>query len=224
MLNVPPAEIPAFVLDEYRVRIHLFHTNGGSGALGTLGLIDMLRFLKVGRRPPDEEKAPTDWSRIPRDGSVRVVAKVRGANGRRLEAPGVYVGETEGGVCLGVRLDGDAWVRSCPRPDVRIVREQPTQVLASPDAIESDLPLADREPWVSLEPDEPVLVKDEGIDKEGRFQGVEGDQILVLVADDLTPRPFPPEEVTALETRLKAIADKREGEDDASAIHGDDHD
>ena len=40
-------DLPESVVDEYGLRLKMFHRDGASGPLGTLALIDMLRFLKV---------------------------------------------------------------------------------------------------------------------------------------------------------------------------------
>lgn len=221
MLGVPAAQIPESVLAEYQLRLRMFHCDGNAGPLGTIGIIDMLRSMKLGMRPPGPQPTSIDWSRVPMNGSVRVMAKVTGNNGEPKWASGVYVGQVGVGA-LAVRLDGDRWVHEMRRDDVRIARDEPMQPMSPEDAFESDVPLEDREPWVSIPLGEQVLVKDEGVHKEGRFQGVQGDEILVLVADDLTPRPFAPEKVTCFETRLKAKAEKR-GEH-AEPVHGDDHD
>ena len=223
MLNVEPADLPDSVREEYEVRIHLYHCDGASGPLGSLALIAMLRSMNLGRRPAETKPPPVDWSRVPWDGSVRVTARITNAAGDKQQASGAFVGEERGGM-LAIRLDGDAWVHSIPRNDVQVARGEPVRPLAPEDAHESTVPIAEREPWVSLDVGESVLITDKGVEKEGKFQSVDGDQILVLVAGDLTPRPFPHDQVQCLNTRLAAIAKKKQGEGDAATVHGGDND
>jgi len=189
MLNVPAAQIPESVLAEYELRLHLFHCDGHSGPLGTLGLICMLRSMDLGRPPPAEQRVDVDWSRIPTNGSVRVEARIERRGGEAQWVSGVYAGQV-----------GPGKLR---RDNVRIARhDEPARRIAPEDAVESNIPLAEREPWVSMSDGEVVMVED----TEGHFQGVRDDEILVVVGDDLTPRAFAPELVICLESRLQEAA------------------
>jgi len=199
MLGVPQAQIPEVVLTEYQLRLRMFHCDGNSGALGTVGIIDMLRSMKLGPPPRAQERASVDWSRIPMNGAVRVMARIDGKNGMPNWVSGVYVGQVGGAGKLAVRLDGDVYVHEFRRDDVRIARDEPMRPISPEDAVQSDVPLADRKPWSSMPAGELVAVKDGGEHKEARFHAVQDDQILVLVAGDLTPRLFDPEEILCLE-------------------------
>ena len=83
MLGVPAAQIPESVLAEYELRLRLFHSDGNSGPLGTIGVIDMLRSMKLGVRRPAKPPTAVDWSLVPMNGTVRVMAKVSGKDGGR---------------------------------------------------------------------------------------------------------------------------------------------
>lgn len=110
-------EIPSRVSGEYAIRLNMYHRDGNTGPLGTVGLIDMVRamgFEPPARLPPPDAK--TDWRSLPQDGTVEVAARYFGE-----WQPGVFLGFVEAGT-LAIRLDEDAFVREC-RPDmVRFVR------------------------------------------------------------------------------------------------------
>jgi len=213
LLGVPAAQISESVLVEYELRLRMFHCDGNSGALGTIGIIDMLRSMKLGPPPRGEKQTTVDWSRIPMNGTVRVAARLPGDDGQPQWAFGVYVGQVGVGK-LAVRLDGDTWVHEMRRDDVRIARDEPMEPVLSKDApaipavpkealvprkededTEPESSLADIEPWASMSIGDSVVVK-EG---EGRFQGVQDDEVLVLLSGDLTPHSYGPELVTCLE-------------------------
>jgi len=100
---------------EYKVRLQMYHRDGNSGPLGTLGLLDMLRFLKLAP-PAAEERAPEiDWREMPQDGRVRVEARFWGS-----WMPGVFLGFIESGT-LAIRLDHDPVIRECRKDMVRFV-------------------------------------------------------------------------------------------------------
>ena len=242
MLGVPRAQIPEYVLTEYEIRLGMYHRDGASGPIGSLALIDMLRSMGLGLRPPAKEQPGVDWARIPNDGSVRVLARINTSDGEK-QVSGVYKGRTRGG-SLGILVDGDAYMHEVRPVNVRIAREGPMQPISSEDAFESDVPIAKREPWVSLDVNEIVLVTDEGVYKEGKFQAVDGDEVLVLVSGDLSPRQFARANVRCLLPRLQAIRKKQreaeqqrlaepvseaeqaeqKGEEDAELVHSNDHD
>jgi hypothetical protein len=125
-LGLEPYEFPVKVVDEYELRLYMFHADGNSGPLGTIGIIDMLRYLHIA--PPAaanrvEREVRPDWSRIPADGSVRVEVRLVHENPRCEEwLPGVYVGRIGAACAIGVRLDGQTYVDEFRAQDVRLVR------------------------------------------------------------------------------------------------------
>ncbi len=134
MLGVPNAQIPAAVLAEYELRLRMFHCDGNSGLLGTIGIIDMLRSMKLGVRERDKPPTQVDWSGVPMDGTVRVEARVPGKDGKgTIRALGVYVGQVGVG-SLAVRLDGSEYVHEVRRDAVRIAREEPIEPESPEDA------------------------------------------------------------------------------------------
>jgi len=201
MLGKPAAQIPESVLVEYELRLRLFHSDGNSGALGTIGIIDMLRSMKLGKARRDKSPPSADWSKVPADGTVRVM--VRLGEGRAAKwVWGVYAGQVGIG-SLAVRLDGDEYVHEVRRDTVRIARDEPMEPEdASEEEADADRKtgkLALSEPWGSLPIDDPVMVKEGDDYREGKFQGVQDEEVVVLVTGDLTPRLFPPAQVTCLE-------------------------
>jgi hypothetical protein len=92
-------EIPKSVEDEYDVWIRMFHRDGNSGPLGTIGLIGLSR--QLGMSPPPKPAAPEaiDWRQYPTNGSVGVEANLDG-----VWKPGVFKGFVQHGT-LEVLLD-----------------------------------------------------------------------------------------------------------------------
>jgi hypothetical protein len=113
------SEIPTELVAEYELRLSLYHRDGNSGPLGTVGMIDLVRSLGLGRKPAVENAKVVSWRDYPNDGSVRVEARFFGE-----WMPGVYLGFVDSGT-IAVRIDGDAFVKEC-RPDmVRIAKPEP---------------------------------------------------------------------------------------------------
>jgi hypothetical protein len=107
------------LVQEYRIRLKMFHACGGSGPLGILPLIDMIR--SGGFIVPSEQKTEpvvVDWMQMPQDGSVAVEANIQGQ-----WLPGKFTGFVGSGT-LSVRLDDDPEVRECSPHHVRLRAEQ----------------------------------------------------------------------------------------------------
>lgn len=119
MLGCDEVGIPPAVVTEYRIRLRMFHSNGHSGPLGTIGLIDLLRSFKLGPKPLPLPPRCVDWSRMPRNGSLRVEAHVLLLNGVDEWRSGVFLGKVGVGG-LAVRLDGDTYVHEFSGKDVRL--------------------------------------------------------------------------------------------------------
>lgn len=109
--------VPEAVEAEYELRAGFLHT-AGSGALGAIGCIDLLRYL--GYVPKRLEKPDvTDWEKLPSDGSVLVMAgPFFGAM-----QPGRFKGFVHSGT-LAIELEGGE-VREC-RPGMVVLRDTPT--------------------------------------------------------------------------------------------------
>lgn len=197
MLGIPAAQIPEKVLAEYELRLKLFHCDGNSGPLGTIGIIDMIR--SMGLKPASTQKQTTlvDWSRVPMNGSVRVMARLTDAQGKPTWVSGVYVGQVGVG-SLAVRLDGDLYVHEMHRADVRIAREEPMEPESVPGKkLTEDVP-SETGPWSSVKVGDPVMVEAGDDYQNGQFQGVQEGEVLVLLEGELTSRPFASELVTAI--------------------------
>jgi len=126
MLGCDEQSLPKLLVREYSIRLRMFHADGNSGPLGSLGLIDLLRFLKHGPKPPPEPPRFVDWSRMPTNGSLQVEALsidnkklIQGNPTKEEWRSGVYLGRVGVGG-LAVRLDGDTWVHEFSQRDVRL--------------------------------------------------------------------------------------------------------
>lgn len=110
--------LPKAVRDECELRTKMYHRDGNSGAMRSLALIDLLRYLKL--KPVALEASPDkiDWRKYPQDGSVRIEAKYFGE-----WQPGKFLGFVEHGM-LAIRLDGDAMVRESRPDNVRLLEVQ----------------------------------------------------------------------------------------------------
>lgn len=123
-------DVPDSVELEYGIRQRMYHSEGGSGPLGAMALISMLRFLGLGPDSGKEVQEQVNWLDIPDNGTVRVEAEFYNE-----WAPGTYLGIIEHGT-LAVRLDCDPLVREC-RPDkVRLSTrtDRPSAVSEAPAA------------------------------------------------------------------------------------------
>lgn len=111
-------ELPKEVCDEYELWINCYHRTGGSGQLGAVGCVALVRLLGI--KPPQlkQSQSAIDWREVPDDGSARVEALFFGG-----WQPGTFLGFVDAGT-LAVRLDGEDVVKEC-RPD--IVRLAPDQ-------------------------------------------------------------------------------------------------
>lgn len=113
-------EFPTTLDAEYKIRKRMFCAAGGSGSIGPVALVDLVR--SVGLEPPKQEE-PTriDFTHLPRD--TTRIAYFRYGDWH----PGVYLGKGDAGKVY-VRLDGEEMVREVSnRPDIlrledRVVR------------------------------------------------------------------------------------------------------
>lgn len=216
MLGCDDNSIPKIIRREYQIRLRMFHCNGNSGALGTLGLIDMLRSLKYGPAVPVDPPKYIDWTRVPTDGSVHVEAKTpayekvmghMGRNGSEHWRPGVYVGRVGVG-SLAVRLDGNQYVGEFAARDVRIpsaATEPEEDPADTPVVLKAEPEPEDLVPLVPPSPKgnpldravdgDPVWVEDRGDLVDGVFKGRNEHGVLIVVVGEPCARAFPPEKV-----------------------------
>lgn len=188
MLGVEAESIPAAVIAEYELRLKMFHSDGHSGPIGSVAIIDMLRSMKLGPRPSNEQAQETDWLRLPIDGSVHVEAKVLSSDDNEYKwIPGVFVGRVGVGT-LAVRLDGGVYVHEFGRRDVRIYREKPAEPVVNP--ID--------DPWLEVAIDDQVVVEDGDDYKEGLFKGIKDGKIMVLLEGKERSRAYAPENVALM--------------------------
>lgn len=143
-------EVPKKYVREYWLRLNLYHKDGNSGPLGTLAVIECLRFS--GWKPPhpaDEPEEETNWDTVNR--GARVEARFGGA-----WAAGEFVGFGENRVLL-VRLDDDEFIKECRRDMVRVAADQTPRVVA-PVAEEKEVlpPDPDDAEYADVMPDSPV--------------------------------------------------------------------
>jgi hypothetical protein len=123
------SNLPEPLLDEVEICTLMYHRDGGSGPLGSLALIAMLRRMRLGPTEAPRSEVKTDWQSLPQDGSVHVKAHYFGD-----WLDGVFLGFVEHGT-LAIRINGDGVIREC-RPD--IVRYVETRELR--EAIEDPVP------------------------------------------------------------------------------------
>jgi len=103
---------------EYEIRIGMYHRAGGSGHLGVIGLIDLVRSVGITPIPIIERPKKVDWRKYPQNGSTRVEARFFGT-----WQPGAFLGFVEAGT-LAVRLDDDVVVKECRSDMVRLAQDQ----------------------------------------------------------------------------------------------------
>jgi hypothetical protein len=190
MLGVEPAFFPASVVAEYNLRIRMYHMDGHSGALGTVGIIDLVRSMGLGPTLPEERPPTLNWEKLPRDGTVHVEARVEyeeDGDTKYKWLPGTYRGIVAMGT-LAIRLDGRLQIDEFGRKDVRIVRENPVEpVVRSVDE--------------TFEIDEVVLVEDGDEVKQGIVKGYKDGRVMVLCEGKERSRGYSPECVTRLTER-----------------------
>lgn len=205
MLGVSVDEIPVTVLVEYELRLQMFHSDGHSGPLGTIGIIDLLRGMKLGPKLREDKPVELDWSRVPGDGTVRVEAKLLSPEGIGYDwVPGVYLGRVGVG-SLAVRLDGDAYVHELRRMDVRIAREKPPEAAIIPleEAGMPELP----EAILALKAGDSILVDLVDGAREATFREIRGRKVMALVKGEKKPRSFNSDGVTIIAgTEAVAVA------------------
>jgi len=132
-------EIPAALEAEYEIWQSMWHRTGGTGDMGPMLLIPLLRSLRMGKAKAEQPQGKIDWTLYPQDGTVRVEARYMGQ-----WMPGKFIGFVEHGI-LALRLDDDPMVREC-RPDmVRLSVDQSPRATddeVSPAAKLLDVPIA----------------------------------------------------------------------------------
>jgi len=104
-------EAPEEVRAECELRTRMYHADGNSGPLGSVALIEMVRWMGLSPKNVERPVEKVDWRQYPQDGTVRVEARFFGA-----WMPGRFLGFVEAGT-LAVRLEEDATVKEC-RPDM----------------------------------------------------------------------------------------------------------
>jgi hypothetical protein len=131
-------EVPPKLLKEYSLRLAMYHKDGGTGPLGTMALIDCVRYC--GFKSVYEEQSPqdeTDWDKVKRN--TRVEALYSG-----VWMPGKFVGFGESRVIL-VQLDDDEFIKECRKHMVRVAKDQKARKAPEPKPAEP-LPPARIEP------------------------------------------------------------------------------
>lgn len=146
--------VPEDVAAECGVRLAMYHRGGGTGPLGTLAVVDVLRSLGYKAEQERDAPAAVDWSAYPGNGSVRVEARFFGT-----WMPGRFHGFVEHGM-LNVRLDNDDVHRECMPCIVRLAATSEAaggadgRVDGQPDTVSSpDEPAAEA---IEIPPAEPV--------------------------------------------------------------------
>jgi hypothetical protein len=95
----------------------MYHSDGNTGPLRTLALIDLVRSLGYVPKQAEAKPQEVDWRLYPQDGSVRVEALVSGQ-----WTPGRFFGFVQYGM-LAVRLDSSAFMGEYRRDVVRLVSD-----------------------------------------------------------------------------------------------------
>lgn len=188
-------EIPPKLEEEYELRLRLYHADGNSGPLGSIGLIDLVRFLGYGRTFAQERVEVIDWRQYPQDGSVRVEAKYFGG-----WMPGAFRGFVADGL-LAIKLDDEQFVKECRRDMVRLAENQGP--IEATDNLSVPLDAVDESPatnWSVVDEGEQVYVDDDGNTLDGVFvrvgaEGPDGLQVLVQIDGEEAPREFLAENV-----------------------------
>lgn len=184
MIGMEPDRLPPEILKEYMVRIRMYHMNGHSGPLGTIGLIDMLRAKGYGPKAVAEKVADIDWSRVSTRGEVEVEALVEDK-----WLKGVYKGLVDGGVKLGILLDGEEWQREFGRKSVRICRKK---------TLEEELAAVGGHPVRDCKPGDALLVFEDGDHKDALFQKIKDGKVVAVLKGEGKGRSFDPDKVTVV--------------------------
>ena len=158
-------EIPDKVQREYAYRHYWFCQDGNSGPLGTLGIIDLLRFVGFAPTlPVDGNACAINWDKIKRGERVDVHY-----NDRWLPAEFIRFGMNRTAEC---KIDGDEVVREFYRSRVRSHQNLGELLDDSPN-------------WATVEVNAQVFVDVSGDTFEGTFVRVANDgQLIVLVEDE----------------------------------------
>ena len=110
-------ELPEALVQEYRLRITMFHRAGGNGPLGHAALVSLCR--EMGYEPPtlESRKEVTNWGGLSVDGTVRMETDVLDAKVR-----GVFRGVGPDGTLV-MQADGDVVYREVQPIKSRVVEE-----------------------------------------------------------------------------------------------------
>jgi hypothetical protein len=131
LLRMLGGEISEEVKSEYETRLSMFHSDGNSGPLGSLALIDMVRSLGLGGRSRKVTGVAVNWRDVATNGTVCVIAD---------GSPGKFVGFCDHGL-LAVRLDDNEFVQEFRASQVQIgVQPAPEKEPIPPRAALGDLP------------------------------------------------------------------------------------
>lgn len=161
-LDVVPQDIEA----EYELRAAYLHT-AGSGAIGAIGLIDLLRFLGHKPRRLEKDSSLTDWEKLPQDGSTLVEC-------------GPFFGSMQQGRFKGFVHNGTLAIEL----DSGEVRECRPQMVKLRDKVGVDKPNNGKPVLIQQGKDlkEAVLIRKEGdlaiVEVDGHELTVEADQVL----------------------------------------------
>lgn len=166
---------------EYLMRLHMYHSDGNSGPLGTLAMIDLVRFLGIRPKPKEVAQPTVDWSQVPDDGRAVVEARFFGDWVR-----GRYLGLVNSGGTLAVKLDGVSAVRECCAHMVRLVEVTDTVSVSDevpPVAVDELGPPVEQDEEVEDEPEVEAAFDEE--DTTDWSTVAAGSPVWVALANDL---------------------------------------
>lgn len=190
------SKTPEAVEREYDIRAGMYHRGGGSGPLGILSLIALVRSLNIGPPKLTAAEQVVQWGQLATDGTV-IVEVHRRDHWQRGQFKGFGTMNQ-----LLVEFDGDPMIRAYPKGVVRLYKP-PRVVEPKPDIAKPEVPPTPGKPlepgpatdWAAVSSDARVFVGSDMLD--GKFVGVSEDKstVFVKVEGDESSRPFPASEV-----------------------------
>ncbi len=159
------SKIPANIVEEYDLRLGLWHRVGGTGALGPMALVDLVRFCGHRGRVMEEESSYVDWRRVP--SGTHVLYEDKG-----VEREGVYQGLLTWGA-LAIMPTGGDHVLEVPKVRVRVAPEKSEPVENVEPSAEVD--------WKKMEIDTPCWVLVDQVTRDAKFKGVRKGKIRVEI-------------------------------------------
>jgi len=186
-----PEDVPEKYAREYSLRLSMFHKDGNSGPLGSLGVIECLRYCGFTPEFAVEKPAEIDWDTIKR--GQRVEARFNGA-----WLAGEFLGFGQHRVLL-VQLDEIEEVKECGRHMVRLSdkpKPPPAPVVDEPlPPAEADLLPQEPTDWTQVAAGEEVWVEGDEL-KEGKFIKAKKKGTVLVVMIDEQQHEVPADKVT----------------------------